>query len=166
MRQDMLAQCQVEMRGVGLTFRGQAVEWSVKGRLLQAKHALRLLPHPTGRQVVCRRPVEPELVTVAGDAALVGGCVLCDNPDFLRGGFGERTMIICDQCEREFHIGCLAQHNRAHLTELPEGKRLPPDLCSTIFPHPCWPSTEFHKLLESLPVLSVHMRSADYLLLH
>ncbi|CAL8466932.1 g6468 [Coccomyxa elongata] len=73
------------------------------------------------KAVTDRRPAEPELVTVAGDAALAGGCVLCDNPDFLRGGFGERTMIICDQCEREFHIGCLAQHNRAHLTELPEG---------------------------------------------
>ncbi|BDA40764.1 probable chromodomain-helicase-DNA-binding protein 4 at N-terminal half [Coccomyxa sp. Obi] len=73
------------------------------------------------KAVTDRKPAEPELVTVAGDAALTGGCVLCDNPDFLRGGFGDRTMIICDQCEREFHIGCLAQHNRAHLTELPEG---------------------------------------------
>lgn len=65
--------------------------------------------------------MEPELITVAGEAANQGGCVLCNSPDFLRGGFGERTMIICDQCEREFHIGCLAQHGRAQLTELPDG---------------------------------------------
>lgn len=65
-------------------------------------------------------------MTVSGEAALHGGCVLCNVPDFLRGGFGERTMIICDQCEREYHIGCLAEHGRAHLTELPEGKALPP----------------------------------------
>ena len=65
--------------------------------------------------------MEPELITVAGEAANQGGCVLCNSPDFLRGGFGERTMIICDQCEREFHIGCLAEHGRAQLTELPDG---------------------------------------------
>ena len=72
----------------------------------------------------CRRSrgkMEPELITVAGEAANQGGCVLCNSPDFLRGGFGERTMIICDQCEREFHIGCLAEHGRAQLTELPDG---------------------------------------------
>ena len=55
------------------------------------------------------------------DAVATGGCVLCQNPDFLRDGFGERTMIICDQCEREFHVGCLARTGRAHLSELPEG---------------------------------------------
>lgn len=63
----------------------------------------------------------PELVHVAEDAATHGGCVLCNSPDFLRGGFGDRTMIICDQCEREFHIGCLAEHGLAQLTELPDG---------------------------------------------
>lgn len=68
--------------------------------------------------------MEPELITVAGEAASQGGCVLCTSPDFLRGGFGDRTMIICDQCEREFHIGCLAEHGRARLTELPDGAPL------------------------------------------
>lgn len=73
-------------------------------------------------------------MTVAGDGALHGGCVLCSSPDFLRGGFGERTMIICDQCEREFHIGCLAQHDRAHLTELPQGtlSSLSQNQCSSL----------------------------------
>ena len=74
--------------------------------------------------------MEPELITVAGEAVSQGGCVLCTSPDFLRGGFGDRTMIICDQCEREFHIGCLAEHGRARLTELPDGAPLPP--CSTL----------------------------------
>ena len=73
--------------------------------------------------------MEPELITVAGEAASQGGCVLCTSPDFLRGGFGDRTMIICDQCEREFHIGCLAEHGRARLTELPDGA--PPPPCRT-----------------------------------
>ena len=76
--------------------------------------------------------MEPELITVAGEAASQGGCVLCTSPDFLRGGFGERTMIICDQCEREFHIGCLAEAGRARLTELPDGAaRLPAALLAS-----------------------------------
>lgn len=36
-------------------------------------------------------------------------------------GFGERTVLICDQCEREFHIGCLAKHMQEIVTEIPQG---------------------------------------------
>lgn len=49
---------------------------------------------------------------------LGSGCVLCHEPDFLRGAFGDRTIIICDTCEREFHVGCLREHNRADLKEV------------------------------------------------
>ena len=41
---------------------------------------------------------------------IAGGCVLCRCSDFLKDGFGPRTIIICDQCEREFHIGCLDRY--------------------------------------------------------
>ena len=30
-------------------------------------------------------------------------------------------MLICDQCEREFHIGCLAKHMQEVVTEIPQG---------------------------------------------
>lgn len=49
---------------------------------------------------------------------LGSGCVLCYEPDFLRGAFGDRTIIICDTCEREFHVGCLREQNRADLKEV------------------------------------------------
>lgn len=49
---------------------------------------------------------------------LGSGCVLCHEPDFLRGAFGDRTIILCDTCEREFHVGCLREHNRADLKEV------------------------------------------------
>lgn len=52
---------------------------------------------------------------------LGSGCVLCHEPDFLRGAFGDRTIIICDTCEREFHVGCLREHNRADLKEVGTG---------------------------------------------
>ncbi|OIW15789.1 hypothetical protein TanjilG_04324 [Lupinus angustifolius] len=39
--------------------------------------------------------------------------------------FGPRTVIICDQCEKEYHVGCLKDHNMQNLEavkqELPEG---------------------------------------------
>jgi hypothetical protein len=49
------------------------------------------------------------------------GCVLCGTIDFLRGAFGERTMLLCDQCEREFHVGCLRSSGRCVLESIPEG---------------------------------------------
>ncbi|ESQ51267.1 hypothetical protein EUTSA_v10016165mg [Eutrema salsugineum] len=49
-------------------------------------------------------------------------CVLCRGHSFCRLGFNSRTVIICDQCEKEFHVGCLKEHNIADLQELPEDK--------------------------------------------
>ncbi|CAL9234603.1 unnamed protein product [Arabidopsis halleri] len=49
-------------------------------------------------------------------------CVLCRGHSFCRLGFNSRTVIICDQCEKEFHVGCLKEHNIADLKELPEEK--------------------------------------------
>lgn len=36
--------------------------------------------------------------------------MLCHEPDFDREGFSDKTVLICDQCEKEYHIGCLRQH--------------------------------------------------------
>ncbi|XP_023541426.1 uncharacterized protein LOC111801612 [Cucurbita pepo subsp. pepo] len=52
----------------------------------------------------------------------VGGCALCSCHDFSKLGFGPRTVILCDQCEKEFHVGCLKEHNMEDLKELPQGK--------------------------------------------
>jgi hypothetical protein len=53
--------------------------------------------------------------------AETNGCVLCSGSDFCRSGFGPRTIIICDQCEKEYHIGCLSSQNIVDLKELPKG---------------------------------------------
>lgn len=50
-----------------------------------------------------------------------GGCVLCYDPEFQRD-FGPRTMMLCDQCEREFHVGCMSAAGMATLEGLPEGE--------------------------------------------
>ncbi|KAL0418260.1 UNVERIFIED_CONTAM: Increased DNA methylation 1 [Sesamum radiatum] len=40
--------------------------------------------------------------------------------DFCKKGFSARTIIICDQCEKEYHVGCLKEHNIDDLKRLPE----------------------------------------------
>ncbi|CAN1307964.1 Increased DNA methylation 1 [Linum perenne] len=64
--------------------------------------------------------------------AELSGCVLCRGHDFSRSGFGPRTIILCDQCEKEFHVGCLRSHKMANLKELPEGEWFCCSECSTI----------------------------------
>ncbi|GLT25765.1 hypothetical protein SLA2020_008740 [Shorea laevis] len=54
--------------------------------------------------------------------AELSGCVLCRCSDFSKSGFGPRTIILCDQCEKEYHIGCLRSYKMADLKELPKGK--------------------------------------------
>lgn len=60
---------------------------------------------------------------LAGLDEVGGGCNLCGCPDFTREAFGERTMLLCDQCEREFHVGCLRDAGRGEVLgdTLPEG---------------------------------------------
>ncbi|XP_077226208.1 uncharacterized protein LOC143859371 isoform X2 [Tasmannia lanceolata] len=78
----------------------------------------------------------------------VGGCVLCRCHDFSKSGFGPRTVLLCDQCEKEFHVGCLKDHKMANLKELPKEKWFCCADCSRIH-------TAFQKLLslgsEKLP---------------
>ena len=51
-----------------------------------------------------------------------GGCNICGRPDFALGAFCDRTMILCDQCECEFHVGCLRKAGRCNLSQLPTGE--------------------------------------------
>ncbi|KAI9107239.1 hypothetical protein K1719_021848 [Acacia pycnantha] len=53
--------------------------------------------------------------------AELSGCALCRGYDFSKSGFGPRTIILCDQCEKEYDVGCLRDHKMAYLKELPEG---------------------------------------------
>ncbi|KAM3398487.1 hypothetical protein P3S68_002002 [Capsicum galapagoense] len=49
-------------------------------------------------------------------------CILCRAYDFSKFGFGPRTIILCDQCEKEYHVGCLKKSKTTDLKELPKGK--------------------------------------------
>ncbi|KAK4396424.1 Increased DNA methylation 1 [Sesamum angolense] len=56
------------------------------------------------------------------EEAEVIACVICRGYDFSKSGFGPRTVILCDQCEKEYHVGCLKKCKLADLKELPKGK--------------------------------------------
>ncbi|XP_062233871.1 uncharacterized protein LOC133931052 isoform X2 [Phragmites australis] len=52
----------------------------------------------------------------------LGGCALCKKKDFNNAVFDERTVILCDQCEKEYHVGCLRSQWQVDLKDLPEGE--------------------------------------------
>ncbi|DBA96080.1 TPA: hypothetical protein ACH3X1_001578 [Trebouxia sp. C0004] len=62
-----------------------------------------------------------------------GGCNICGRPDFALGPFCDRTMILCDQCECEFHVGCLRKAARCDLSHLPTGDWFCSEGCSGIW---------------------------------
>ncbi|CAN4109652.1 unnamed protein product [Withania somnifera] len=51
-----------------------------------------------------------------------GGCVVCRTPDFSVAKFDDRTVMLCDQCEKEYHVGCLRESGLCDLKELPKDK--------------------------------------------
>ncbi|KAF3678511.1 putative glycine-rich RNA-binding protein 6, mitochondrial-like [Capsicum annuum] len=51
-----------------------------------------------------------------------GGCVVCRTPDFSVSKFDDRTVMLCDQCEKEYHVGCLRESGLCDLKELPKDK--------------------------------------------
>ncbi|KAL0460617.1 UNVERIFIED_CONTAM: Increased DNA methylation 1 [Sesamum latifolium] len=62
----------------------------------------------------------------------IGGCAICRRHDFCKSGFTARTIIICDQCEKEYHVGCLKGQNIIDLKALPKGEWFCGKPCSNI----------------------------------
>ncbi|KAL5537316.1 hypothetical protein UlMin_045665 [Ulmus minor] len=62
----------------------------------------------------------------------IGGCVFCRRHDFSAAKFDERTVMLCDQCEKEFHVGCLRESGLCDLKELPKDKWFCCDDCRRI----------------------------------
>ncbi|XP_059647009.1 uncharacterized protein LOC132293506 isoform X2 [Cornus florida] len=59
---------------------------------------------------------------VKAPEAEIGGCVVCRAHDFSVAKFDERTVMLCDQCEKEYHVGCLRDSGLCDLKELPKDK--------------------------------------------
>lgn len=70
-----------------------------------------------------RRPIFIRLKRVVkAPTTVVGGCVVCRCHDFSVSKFDERTVLLCDQCEKEYHVGCLKDKGLCDLKELPRGE--------------------------------------------
>ncbi|XP_010529847.1 PREDICTED: uncharacterized protein LOC104806575 isoform X3 [Tarenaya hassleriana] len=63
----------------------------------------------------------------------IGGCVFCRSHDFSAGKFDDRTVILCDQCEKEYHVGCLRENGLCDLKEIPQDKWFCCGDCSRIY---------------------------------
>ncbi|XP_073290550.1 increased DNA methylation 1-like [Primulina huaijiensis] len=50
----------------------------------------------------------------------IGGCCICGGHGFSKSRITDNTIIICDQCDREYHVGCLKERKIADLEVLPE----------------------------------------------
>ncbi|XP_041991516.1 uncharacterized protein LOC121742447 [Salvia splendens] len=61
-----------------------------------------------------------------------GGCVICRVDEFSRSGFNDHTVMICDQCEREYHVKCLREQEIDDLKALPETEWFCSKGCSSI----------------------------------
>ncbi|XP_021716694.1 uncharacterized protein LOC110684560 isoform X2 [Chenopodium quinoa] len=57
----------------------------------------------------------------------------CRADDFSVDNFDDRTVIICDQCEKEYHVGCLRGDGRCDLKELPKDKWFCCNDCDKIY---------------------------------
>ncbi|XP_055806826.1 uncharacterized protein LOC129875540 isoform X2 [Solanum dulcamara] len=62
-----------------------------------------------------------------------GGCVVCRTPDFSVAKFDDRTVMLCDQCEKEYHVGCLRESGLCDLKELPKDKWFCCNDCSKVY---------------------------------
>ncbi|KAM1056303.1 hypothetical protein ACFX13_030469 [Malus domestica] len=52
----------------------------------------------------------------------LGGCALCSSHEFSGLDFGPGTVILCDQCEKEYHVGCLKDKGIEDMKEIPKDK--------------------------------------------
>ncbi|EPS63725.1 hypothetical protein M569_11059, partial [Genlisea aurea] len=53
--------------------------------------------------------------------------------DFSAADFDDQTVIICDQCEKEYHVGCLRNSGICDLKELPEDTWFCSEDCHKIY---------------------------------
>ncbi|KAJ6803657.1 uncharacterized protein M6B38_189280 [Iris pallida] len=62
-------------------------------------------------------------------------CGICGLSEFNSDSqqFTEKSVLYCDQCEREFHVGCIRQRERARLSCCPIGNWCCSKKCSKIF---------------------------------
>ncbi|XP_058068718.1 uncharacterized protein LOC131218051 [Magnolia sinica] len=62
-------------------------------------------------------------------------CGICGQGEFNSDGeqYSEKTVIYCDQCEREYHVGCLRARGMKELDTCPRGNWFCSEKCSEVY---------------------------------
>ncbi|CAI9098182.1 OLC1v1034789C1 [Oldenlandia corymbosa var. corymbosa] len=79
------------------------------------------------------RPPSRQTRVVKAPQFVGGGCVVCRAADFSVAKFDDRTVILCDQCEKEYHVGCLRDRGLCDLKELPRDKWFCCNDCNMVY---------------------------------
>ncbi|XP_057779274.1 uncharacterized protein LOC130997863 isoform X2 [Salvia miltiorrhiza] len=104
--------------------REKFVEWNANAVAAGRVSGIDPIEQITNRCIrIVKNPEEAEVIA----------CVICRGYDFSKSGFGPRTVILCDQCEKEYHVGCLKKCKLADLKELPKGKWFCSGNCKWIY---------------------------------
>ncbi|KAF8091795.1 hypothetical protein N665_0436s0055 [Sinapis alba] len=98
---------------------------SCNDRPISSKTAVAINPNSKPIVIRPRRVVKPP-------ESEIGGCVFCRSHDFSVGKFDDRTVILCDQCEKEYHVGCLRENELCDLKGIPQDKWFCCSDCSRI----------------------------------
>eukprot|EP00850_Spirogloea_muscicola_P020923 SM000230S07359 [mRNA] locus=s230:98877:104358:- [translate_table: standard] len=59
-------------------------------------------------------------------------CAICGGSQFDASGFSEATVLLCDQCEREYHVSCVQGQGKQDLEQLPKGSWFCSQSCKQI----------------------------------
>ncbi|KAL8526184.1 hypothetical protein ACS0TY_015416 [Phlomoides rotata] len=104
--------------------RERFVEWNANAVAAGRVLGIDSIEQITNRCIrIVKNPEEAEVIA----------CVICRGYDFSKSGFGPRTVILCDQCEKEYHVGCLKKCKLADLKKLPKGKWFCSTSCKWIY---------------------------------
>ncbi|CDP06643.1 unnamed protein product [Coffea canephora] len=85
------------------------------------------------RKAPGRPSIARQTRVVKAPQSVGGGCVVCRTPDFSVAKFDDRTILLCDQCEKEYHVGCLRERGLCDLKELPRDKWFCCNDCNMIY---------------------------------
>jgi hypothetical protein len=145
-----LAQCLIQLRKksmVGSSSMGLGVRVRVKSKCTDLEgDSVCSICHDGGELLLCDHCPSTFHHDCLGLPCLPAGdddwscpccrCAICDQSDFDPDiGFTDKTIIYCDQCERECHVGCLQGGGGGGEGEVPWSSWLCSDECSKVFHH-------------------------------
>ncbi|KAI5003765.1 hypothetical protein ZWY2020_030925 [Hordeum vulgare] len=79
---------------------------------------MRYLVFCTKRNLVLPVLLKRSIRIATAPQGAFGGCALCKLHEFGKKEFSQQTVLLYDQCGREYHVECLKEHNMADLTKV------------------------------------------------